>query len=188
MAGVKTCSAQAARDGFTDPRVKESLYKLAFQGVACGILGARLFYAATHWQDFQNDWIGILKIWEGGLVFYGGLLGASGGFYVWNRSKAISASWTQVLDWASPSLAFGHAIGRLGCFAAGCCFGKPTNVPWGVTFTHPESLAPLGLPLHPTQIYESGFLVILGIFLLWRLSRARENFLSRTPGEGFLTL
>ena len=58
-------------------------------------------------------------------------------------------------DHIIPYLALGHAIGRIGCFFAGCCYGKPTDLPWAVTFTHPHSLAKLGVPLHPTQLYSS---------------------------------
>ena len=55
----------------------------------------------------------------------------------------------------APSIVLGHSVGRLGCFFAGCCYGKPCNMPWAVTFTHPESLAPQGISLHPTQLYAS---------------------------------
>ena len=67
------------------------------------------------------------------------------------------------------------ALGRLGCFAAGCCFGKVCEAPWAVVFSHPETLAPPGLPLHPTQIYEALFLAALGAFLLWRLNARRAR-------------
>ena len=73
----------------------------------------------------------------------------------------------------APSIALGQVFGRLGCLAAGCCFGRPTTLPWAVRFTHPEALAPLGVPLHPTQLYEA--LAALFIFLLL-LSLRRIDF------------
>jgi len=74
---------------------------------------------------------------------------------IWYTKKKGLSLWQTADIWA-PSIAIGHAIGRLGCFCAGCCYGKPTDLPWAVTFTSPESLAIRGVPLHPTQIYESG--------------------------------
>lgn len=185
VAGIHVCIRQAALDGFPGPEVKESLYRMAFYLVVAGLVGARLFYVATHPGQFAGDWLEIFKVWHGGLVFYGGLLGAVIGFWLWNRSKPFNASWRLAADWAAPSLAFGHALGRLGCLAAGCCYGNPTEAPWGITFTYPESLAPLGLPLHPAQFYEFAYLAALGCFLIFMLSLARKDP-NRVPGTIFL--
>ena len=167
LAGMAVIQRQAARDGLTGEPVRESLSRLALFLVLGGLVGARAFYAFTHRSEFES-WMDIFKVWEGGLVFYGGVLGALAGFFFWNRSKPFAADWKTVLDWIAPALAFGHALGRLGCFSAGCCYGGPTDAPWGVVFSHPESLAPLGIPLHPTQIYEALFVTALGICLLQR--------------------
>ena len=81
-------------------------------------------------------------------------------------------------------IALGHVTGRLGCFAAGCCYGKPTNVPWAVIFTNPLAAAnvgtPLGIPLHPTQLYESGAELLILIVLLATERRGRPF-----PGRTF---
>ncbi len=175
FAGIKICIRAASKDGFSGKEVQDSIYQLGFYVMLSGILGARVFYVVTHWAEFSANITDVIKIWQGGLVFYGGLIGALVGFYVWNRSKPFAADWKQVTDWIAPSLAFGHALGRLGCFAAGCCYGKVTDEPWGVTFLNPDSLAPLGIPLHPTQIYESIFLILLGCFLLRRLSKTHQD-------------
>ena len=85
----------------------------------------------------------------------------------------------------APGIALGHVVGRFGCLFAGCCYGKPTTMPWGITFTDPFAAAnvgtPLGVPLHPTQLYEAGAeLLILVVLLLDRTRRA-----GRSPGRTF---
>jgi phosphatidylglycerol:prolipoprotein diacylglycerol transferase len=83
-------------------------------------------------------------------------------------------SW-RVADITAPGIALGQAIGRLGCLSAGCCYGKPTQLPWGITFTEPYSAenvgVPLNVPLHPTQIYESIGAFLLFLYLMWRLKQ-----------------
>lgn len=130
-----------------------------------GLFGARLTYVMLNWASFRTDILSVFKIWEGGLVFYGGFLAALGATWVFAQKKSIP--FLKLTDLVAPALALGHAIGRLGCFMAGCCYGKPSILPWSVTFRHPESLAPLGIPLHPTQTYEAlGNLILFGILFL----------------------
>ena len=118
--------------------------------------------------SFLEDPFGFFRIWEGGLVFYGGLLVAVAGLLIYTKIKEIPPF--LIGDAFAVPLLLSQAIGRLGCFAAGCCYGRPTDSFLGVTFTHPESLAPLHVALHPTQLYSAGGLFIL--FLIgWRLSR-----------------
>jgi len=74
-------------------------------------------------------------------------------------------------DLLAPSIALGQLIGRWGCFFAGCCYGKKTDVAWGITFTDPRSLAPLEISLHPTQVYLSLNAVFIFIFLMWLSKR-----------------
>jgi phosphatidylglycerol:prolipoprotein diacylglycerol transferase len=107
-------------------------------------------------------------------VFYGGFVLA---FIVgiWYLRRHQLPLWKTTDIWAAP-LALGHAVGRLGCFAAGCCYGKPTGVPWAVTFTDPQSLAIVGMPLHPVQLYEAFANLLLFIFLsLYRPHRRFEG-------------
>jgi len=103
-------------------------------------------------------------------------------------SRMNKAPLLAVCDVGAIMLALGHAIGRLGCFVAGCCYGKPTSLPWGVTFTNPvaERIAgtPLGIPLHPTQLYESAA-EFLNFALLWWLS-TRQKFTGQIFGAFFM--
>jgi phosphatidylglycerol:prolipoprotein diacylglycerol transferase len=108
----------------------------------------------------------IFKIWQGGLFFFGGIIGGIV-ILVWYGKRYQLSLW-KLWDLWMPAAAIGQSIGRIGCFMAGCCYGKPTDLKWGVVFTHPNSLAPLNVSLHPTQIYSaiSGFLIFLILLLL----------------------
>jgi len=120
----------------------------------------------------------MLMLWNGGFTFYGGFLFALGAG-IWYAHKHKMDVW-KISDMAAPGLALGIAVGRLGCFASGDNYGKPADVPWAVTFTDPLSMAPTGVPLHPTQIYSTlVLLVVFGVLLWWR---KRQRF----KGELFL--
>ncbi len=121
--------------------------------IVSGIIGARLLYVSLYPQEFANDLMNIFRIWNGGLVFSGAFLfGSAGGvFYLKSQNQKI-LPW---LDCFAPAIALGQAVGRLGCFFAGCCYGKPTELPWAVMFKNTSSLAPLFQHLHPTQFYHS---------------------------------
>lgn len=136
-----------------------------------GIAGARLLYVAFNFHYFIQSPAEIIKIWQGGLVFYGGLIAASLAGFVWVKRKNLSRP--MMADIVAPALALGHAFGRLGCFAAGCCFGKFCDLPWAVTFNKPETLAPREVPLHPSQLYEAGLNFVL--FLILNALARREK-------------
>ncbi|MCL6471626.1 MAG: prolipoprotein diacylglyceryl transferase [Firmicutes bacterium] len=162
--------SEAKRKGF----YPDLAYDIVLFAMIGGIIGARLVYVVDHWRDFAVNPAQVFAIWQGGLVFYGGLIGGALAVLIFVRQRRLSIG--RVADMVAPSLAFGSAIGRLGCFANGCCYGKETSLPWGVTFTNSESSArPLGIPLHPTQLYEFTYnLIILGI-LLWARSRIKSD-------------
>ena len=155
-----------------DPDV---MLDLSFYLLFGAILGSRLFYALTNWPEFAENPIDVLKFWRGGLVFYGGLIFAFliGTWYV----RKYRLNFQKLADAAAPSIALGQALGRLGCFSAGCCYGKPTTSFWAITFRDPDSLAPLGVPLHPAQLYESA--ATFGIFLALISMRRWERFQGR---------
>ncbi len=144
------------------------------------VIGARilsvLFDGKLNWY-LQNPHH-IFMIWEGGFTFYGGFLFALIGGIVYVRRYQLSA-WN-IGDMIAPGLALGGAVGRLGCFFSGDSFGKPVDLPWAVVFSDPHSLAPTGIPLHPTQIYSvfTNF-VVFGLLLWWQ---KRQKF----TGELFL--
>lgn len=154
------------RDGLPSTR----LWDVGLVLIAGGVLGARLEYVRTHWDHFAADPARVLAFRDGGLVFYGGFVLAVLGLMVYTWARGLGV--LRTLDVFAPMVPFGHAIGRLGCFAAGCCFGAPTDVPWAVVFP-PGSEAPAGVPLHPTQLYEAGYSLVVAVVLAWLLPRRR---------------
>lgn len=152
------------------------------------LLGARVFYfGLVDWNDIVRDPLSFFRIWEGGLVFYGGFAGGFLALLVFTKVNKIPL--ISALDLLVKPLILGQALGRLGCFSAGCCYGKPTQSIFGVIFRNPDSLAPLFIPLHPTQIYESvgdAVIFILLIFIGRRNPRTGAMFASYLIGYGIL--
>jgi phosphatidylglycerol:prolipoprotein diacylglycerol transferase len=151
---------------------------LAFALLLGGIVGARIAYflvsePALLWKQ---PW-SLLRVWEGGLVFYGGAV--AGVIVAAIYARVAGYPFFRITDSLVAPLLIAHAIGRLGCFFAGCCYGRPTGMPWSVTFSRAESLAPIGVPLHPTQLYE-----FLADLLLFFGARALDR---REPRKGVLT-
>ena len=154
----------------------EKVMDLTFYAVLAGLAGARLFYVLLNPSLFRGDWLGILRVWEGGLVFYGGFIGALAAVLVYIRRHRLAGG--TIFDILAVAAPLGHAIGRIGCFFAGCCHGKVCDLPWAVTFTDPMTLArPVGVPLHPTQLYEA-FANLLIFALLFTLYH-RKKFAGR---------
>jgi phosphatidylglycerol:prolipoprotein diacylglycerol transferase len=144
----------------------ERVVDLFFYTVFSAVLGSRALFVLIHIDTYRQKPLQIFKFWEGGLVFYGGLLLAIGvtlGYM--KRHRLPLWKWA---DLFSPSIALGLFFGRIGCFLAGCCYGKETSLPWGVVFNHPDSLARLNVPLHPTQLYEAAGCLALFFFLRWK--------------------
>lgn len=127
------------------------------------ILGSRAEYVRTRWSYFAEHPREILVFADGGLVFYGGLILCFitvVGYLTWRKAPVL-----RFLDVLCPSLAIGHAMGRFGCLMAGCCYGAPTDLWWGIEFPH-GSRAPSGISLHPTQLNEVAFDASQGLLLL----------------------
>ena len=136
--------------------------------VIAALVGAKLLLLVVNFNYFRNNPDEILVLARSGGVFYGGLITATlVAFWYIRRHKL--PFWT-TCDMFAPGIALGHVIGRLGCLMAGCCYGRPADVAWAITFTDPFAAAnvgtPLNVPLHPTQVYEAGAELIILIFLL----------------------
>jgi phosphatidylglycerol:prolipoprotein diacylglycerol transferase len=155
----------------------ERVWNLGIYMVLAGLVGAKAWYIlsdASYYLHHTNEIFAFATLQSGG-TFYGGLFGALLVAIVYahfNRMPALG-----LVDSYAAGLPLGHAIGRLGCFAAGCCYGKPTWLPWAVTFTNPRAAelvgTPLNVPLHPTQLYESGAEFLNFLFLIWLARRQR---------------
>ncbi len=172
LAALWLAGREARRRGM-DPRTFQDL---GFLILVAALLGARLFYVLIEWPFFLEHPLKVFEIWKGGLVFYGGFTCAALAS-LWFVKKRGLAAWPTA-DVVVPSLALGQALGRLGCFFAGCCYGMECHLPWAVTFTDRTGLARLDTPLHPTQLYSalSNFLIFA---VLHFLLRPRQRF----PGQ-----
>ncbi len=168
LAGIWIASKEAKRLGENSERIAD----MAFYMVVAAILGSRVLHVMIEWRYFSENPFEIIKLWEGGLVFYGGFLGAllAGTLYIWKHKLPF---W-RTADIFAVGIPLGHAFGRMGCFLAGCCFGLATDLPWAVEFTNPQSLAPLYEHLHPTQLYSS--LSNLSIFAIIFFMRKKKRF------------
>jgi phosphatidylglycerol:prolipoprotein diacylglycerol transferase len=143
------------------------------------VLGARLLYVIEHIEEFRRQWGSALAIWEGGLTLYGGVVAGTLAGLVTARRLGLPM-WI-VADALTPSVAIGTAFGRIGCFLNGCCYGRPTTLPWGVRFPD-ELFAGLefgNAKLHPSQLY----FVFSGLFLFSLTSSLRSKL--RVPGHLF---
>lgn len=171
LAGLWVAGRQARKAGLESERITD----LAVYVLIAGLIGAKLLLLVVEWSYYSENPKLLFSILQSGGVFYGGLLAALPVAW-WYVRRHDLPGW-RTADVLAPGVALGQAIGRLGCFAAGCCFGRPAEVPWSVTFTSVQAArtvgTPLDTPLHPTQIYES--LAALGIFftLLWIAGRKR---------------
>lgn len=161
IVGITLSRKEAERVG----QDSEKILDLSFYILIGAVIGSRLFYVLTDPRTFLADPIEIFRIWNGGLVFYGGFIMAVVVAVVYVKKSGLS--FWQTADIMSPGLAVGQAIGRIGCLFAGCCYGKVCDLPWAITFNHPDSLAPLGIPLHPTQLYSvfSDFSIFVALWL-----------------------
>jgi phosphatidylglycerol:prolipoprotein diacylglycerol transferase len=149
--------------------------------IIAALIGAKLLLLVVDFDQFSSSPQDLLSLARSGGVFYGGLILAVVVAF-WYIARHRMPFWT-TCDVFAPGIALGHVTGRLGCLAAGCCYGRPTDVPWAITFTNPLAAAnvgtPLGIPLHPTQAYEAGAeLLILAILLA--TERRGRPFAGRT--------
>ncbi len=176
--GFLTAVWYAGRQARKNKIPPEIITDLFFVILLSSLAGARLFYVLLNFSMFKPDLLSIFKIWKGGLVFYGGFVCALGAAVIFARIKNLPL-W-KTADIIAPAIALGHAVGRMGCFFAGCCYGRQCDLPWAVTFHNPDSLAPLNVQLHPTQLYSvlSNLLIFLILLLL-----DKGIMLKKGPGE-----
>jgi len=164
LLGLQLARVRAKARGLDANRVLD----LGIYIIIAALIGAKLLLLVTDFRTFSSNQRELLTLARSGGVFYGGLILAVVVALVYIRKIGLPL-WT-TCDVFAPGIAVGHVVGRFGCLFAGCCYGKPTTLPWGITFTDPFAAAnvgtPLGVPLHPTQIYEAGAeAIILGILL-----------------------
>lgn len=182
IAGLWTATRRARRVGVSS----EAITDVTLWIMIGSILGARIVYVTTYWkQEFANQPISeIFMIQHGGLVFYGGLIGAAVagiGYLFWKKLPV----W-KIADILAPSIALGSVFGRAGCLLNGCCFGAPCHLPWAIQFPNGSDAwstqfqAGLvganasSLPVHPTEIYDGLLNLVLYLGLAWWFRHRRK--------------
>ncbi len=170
LIGLWTAARLAAKAGLD----KDAVLNLGVYTAIAGLVGAKLFMIAMDLDYYLRNPAEIFSLTtlQAAGIFYGGLIFALVTAFWYMRRRKLPGLATA--DAFAPGIALGHSIGRLGCFAAGCCWGAESHLPWAVTFTNPEAHrlvgVPLGVPLQPTQLYEAAaeaviFLVLYRQFL-----------------------
>lgn len=171
LCGILVTVKLAERDGL--PRQK--IYDLSLWMLLAGLIGSKILMLFTEPEYRENPMqLVSLDFLRSGGVWYGGLLG--GVLVGYLLMMRYQLPWWKTADAFAPGLAVGNFFGRQGCFAAGCCWGKPTTLPWGVKFTeqgHQITGVPTDTYLHPTQLYESFAMLLVFFFLFWLHKRKR---------------
>src|SRR3954471_19497561 len=180
LLGLQFALVRARARGLNAQRVMD----LGIWIIISALVGAKLLLLIVDFRQFTASPGDLLGLARSGGVFYGGLIAAVV-VALWYLRRHDLPLWTTT-DVFAPGIALGHTVGRLGCLMAGCCFGRPSSVPWAITFHDPAAVAnagtPLGVPLHPTQLYEAGAETIILLMLLMLERRGRAF-----PGRTFWT-
>jgi phosphatidylglycerol:prolipoprotein diacylglycerol transferase len=167
--GLWTATRRARRENISS----EAIADVTLWIMVGTILGARAVYVVTYWNDeFAGQPVSeIFAIWHGGLVFYGGLIGAiiTGAIYL--RWKKLPL-W-KTADVLAPSIALGSVFGRIGCLLNGCCYGRACDLPWAISFPPGNPLGSPTTPVHPTEIYDALLNLGLYFFLAWLFRRKK---------------
>ena len=177
LLGLKLAMVRARARGLDGAKVLD----LGIYIIISALVGAKLLLVVTDFSVFRADPAELLTLARSGGVFYGGLILAVT-VALWYIRRAGLPLWT-TCDAFAPGIALGHVVGLFGCLFAGCCYGKPTTGSWGITFTDSFAAAnvgtPLGIPLHPTQLYEAGaeFLILM---MLLGMERKGRRFAGQT--------
>jgi len=176
--GLQLARVRAKARGLDANRILD----LGIYIIISALVGAKLLLLVTDFRTFAADPRELLTLARSGGVFYGGLILAVAVALFYIRRIGLPL-WT-TCDVFAPGIALGHVIGRFGCLFAGCCYGKPTRLPWGITFTDPFAASNVGTPLnqpqHPTQLYEAGCELLI---LIVRLATERKR--RPYPGRTF---
>lgn len=156
----------AIRRGIDDEHITD-LYLVI---IVTSIIGARLNYVVSNWSEYQGNLGNIPKVWEGGMVYLGGFIGAMLGGLGYLTLRRLP--YGPYYDMFSPAVPFACALGRAGCFLNGCCFGVACDLPWALKFPMRTGAGPEAR--HPTQMYELVMLLAISAFMHWLYMRNRR--------------
>lgn len=184
--GLMTALGYAAASLYLVRKIKQihmdtdTFWNFIFIAFMSAVIGAKILFIIVSWPTLGDTLAQkiytIITGFRYGFVFFGGMITAVTALWIYLKKKGFPVLSTA--DFFIVALPLGHALGRIGCFLAGCCYGAPTRLPWGVAFTHPHTLVPpelQGVPLHPTQLYEAAANLILFVFLHYAYKRPHKT-------------
>jgi len=171
LASLWVAGWQARKAGLNSAAISD----MAVSVLIAGLVGAKLLLLVVEWGHYSRNPKELFSLVQSGGVFYGALLGALP-VALWQARRHSLSGW-QTADVLAPAVAIGQTVGRIGCFAAGCCHGRAATVPWAISFhdeyTHRLIGTPLNTPLHPTQLYESLACLLIFAILVWMAPRKK---------------
>jgi phosphatidylglycerol:prolipoprotein diacylglycerol transferase len=169
LAGLWTATLRARREKIPGEKIADVTLWLMIGG----IIGARVAYVTTYWREEFADqpFSEVFMIQHGGLVYYGGLIGAIVGGAIYIRWKKMP--FWRTADVLAPSIALGNVFGRIGCLLNGCCYGRACSLPWAISFPADNPLNPPTYPVHPTEIYDALLNFGVYLFLAWLFRRKK---------------
>jgi len=162
------CRRQTDKEGIT----RENFSNIFFWTLIYGFIGARVAYILVEWRWFLSNPLSV-AFSRSGFIFYGGV--SSGILALFILAKKYKINFLKFADIAALGIPLGHALGRIGCFCYGCCYGKITDSKWGVLFPSQSPAGFLGTRVIPTQLYSAFFLVLIFFFLLFLKKYKRFN-------------
>lgn len=168
IAAVLLLSYRSKKIGYNE----DSIINMIFLAVICGIAGGKILFLITMLGNIIKEPSSIINMIRSGFVIYGAVIGGALGVLFYCRRKKWD--FLKMADLIIPSVALGQAFGRIGCFLAGCCYGKPTTLPIGIVFKN-SPFAPNGVRLQPTELYSSAFDFFLTVVLLLYTKRNKKN-------------
>lgn len=183
LASILWLKSRMAVMGLDEKGFWRLIYCLFFGAIA----GGKLLYWAVSYREILDGRLSLVADFRFGFVYFGGVLGALAMGCL--ASRWVGFGFWPASDYVGVALPIGHALGRLGCLGAGCCYGRPTSLPWGIALGgNPASVTPQelwGVPLHPTQLYESAANLAVA-WLLFKLLLPRVQRRQLRPGTVFL--
>lgn len=189
MAAARRRMAETAENGRSTPApnaerptpnpiTPDHVFDMSLAGLFVGIVGARILYVLLDPQEFRSNWWDVLKVWTGGISIHGAIV--SSAIFLWWYCRRHKLNYLEFADLCAPAFALGYAIGRIGCFLNGCCYGAKCSLPWATKFIMDEHSYQLTPPSHPTQLYAT-VMNLISFAILDRWSRK-----SHRRGEIFL--
>ena len=182
---IQTKRAIERKERGSESITPEHVFDMCLTALFAGIIGARILYIALDYNEFSGNFMDFFKVWEGGISVHGAIVGST--LYCLYYCKRHKLKFSQLADRCAPGFALGYAIGRLGCFLNGCCYGVACSLPWATRFLKDGHSNTYTEPSHPTQLYATGMnLVLFGLLHVFSKKSHKDGELITAFFTGYL--